>query len=75
MHKALNNQLRPYGTHPYYQSARQGQVAEHARLHAVKAIVNNFQNCLIPLRVAMNQLRAQGCFEAELSDVLNGEKS
>ena len=56
--------------HPQYRNARQEQVDEHRRLHAVKAIINNLKRGLIAWNVAVRQLRERGCYESEITGLL-----
>jgi hypothetical protein len=57
--------------HPHYSTPRQDHVAAYDLSHAVAAITSNYRARLIARPIAERQLREAGCFEAEITEILN----
>lgn len=56
--------------HPYFNTFAHEQATEGRRANAVRAIVSNFKRGLLGATQAIEQLRRQGCFEAEINQLL-----
>jgi hypothetical protein len=58
--------------HPYFETAREQQNASYARGHAITAIVSNHRAGHLGTPQAIEQLRRQDCYEAEIVTLLEG---